>query len=170
MAIPSEVRDNVDTFDAEDAVGATDKSSPASSATASDAVDETWDKAHRESSPYDAMSQSSMSDNNEVVAAPTHEAFDPQPDFMIYPINQSPTGSWDHPWGHFQGGTDLTHQMVAAPTPPYDFTQLPTDASGQFALVGSGSFNHEDGGYRSDSTDTVVSNSSEVSMDVNNNG
>lgn len=178
MAILQEGRDGVNNSDTEGAAVTTGKSSPASSATTSDISDETrdstdMDPTHQESSVYDGLSPSPTSsndDNEEEVPIPMPELPHIQPDSMIYPIDQSPTGSWGHPWGHFHGGADAPHQTVERSQTSYDSTQLPMKDSVQFAQVRSGVSNDEDVGYSSDGEDSVVSNSSDVSMDVNYNG
>lgn len=176
MAALQEVRNGVDDLDTEGAAAATGKSSPASSVTTSDVSEKTRDSTdtdptHQESSVYDGLSPSpTSSSNEEVLAMPIPEAPHIQPDFILYPIDQSPTGSWGHPWEHFQGGADLPSEDVAGLPMHYDFVQHPTGDSGEVAQVGSGNSHDEDVGYSSDGGDSVVSNCSDVSMDVNYNG
>lgn len=172
MAIPPKVRDDVEAVAAEGAVDALNKSSPASSTTTSDAPDETWvyvggKLAHLDSAASDDLSLSSTSLKKEVPAIPIpprlqDEAPYPQLGFIIYPIDQSPTGSW----GNFQGGADLPQQTVTASPMHYDPTQVPMDYSGQLAQVGSGNSYHEDVDCRSESMGSIVSDGSDNSMDV----
>lgn len=175
MAIPPKVRDDVEAVAAEGAVDAVNKSSPASSTTTSDgpdAPDETWvhvegKPAHFYSAASDDLSLSSMSLKKEVSAIPIpprlqDEAPHSQLGFAIYPIDQSPTGSW----GNFQGGADLPQQTVRASPLHYDPTQVPMDDSGLFAQPRTRNSYHEDVDCRSDSMGSIVSDGSDNSMDV----
>lgn len=176
MVVLQEARNDVDDFDSEGAAVATGKSSPASSATTSDVSEKTKDSTdtdptHQESSVYDGSSPSpTSSSNEEVLAMPIPDALHIQPDFILYPIDQSPTGSWGHSWDYFPGGADLPSQNVAGLPMHYDFVQHPTGDSGEVAQVGPGNYHDEDVGYNSDGGDSMVSNCSDVSMDVNYNG